>query len=158
MNEISNTKGIFEVKKMADLLTLINILRKIRIEKAIVFSWKTIVKKRSLSQNALMHVWFADISRFLVNKGRTAWTPAYTKTALKHKYLGYTTKEVIDVETGEVITRDFLRSTRDLDKGEAFFFLTQIENWCLDYLNFSLTRPDDCEYMKIQMQQNGVAT
>ena len=120
-------------------------MRKLRVIKAIEFTWKPIFKQRSLSQNALMHVWFDAISKYLLLKGRKEWTPEFTKRAMKHSYLGYETIETFDVETGEIITREELRSTRSLTQGEAYHFLTCIDHWALGTLSLSLRRPDDCE-------------
>lgn len=36
-------------------------------------------EKRSLSQNALSHMWYAEISEYLINSGRTDATPEWVK-------------------------------------------------------------------------------
>ncbi len=46
-------------------------------------------ERRSLSQNALSHMWYSEISEYLISKGKTFATPAWVKDALKHTYLGY---------------------------------------------------------------------
>jgi hypothetical protein len=40
-------------------------------------------EKRSLSQNALRHMWYAEISEYLINSGRTDATPEWVKRNLK---------------------------------------------------------------------------
>ena len=45
-------------------------------------------EKRSLSQNALSHMWYAEISEYLINSGRTDATPEWVKRNLKKTYLG----------------------------------------------------------------------
>ena len=54
-------------------------------------------ERRSLSQNALSHMWYSEISEYLINRGKTFATPAWVKDALKHTYLGYETKDLVDV-------------------------------------------------------------
>ncbi len=54
-------------------------------------------ERRSLSQNALSHMWYSEISEYLISKGKTFATPAWVKDALKHTYLGYETKDLVDV-------------------------------------------------------------
>ena len=36
-------------------------------------------EKRSLSQNALSHMWYSEISEYLINRGKTFATPALGK-------------------------------------------------------------------------------
>lgn len=40
-------------------------------------------EKRSLSQNALSHMWYAEISEYLIKSGRTDATPEWVKRNLK---------------------------------------------------------------------------
>lgn len=40
-------------------------------------------EKRSLSQNSLSHVWYKEISDYLIKSGRTDATPAWVKRNLK---------------------------------------------------------------------------
>ncbi len=48
-------------------------------------------ERRSLSQNALSHMWYSEISEYLISRGKTFATPAWVKDALKHTYLGSVT-------------------------------------------------------------------
>ncbi|SQS52662.1 DLP12 prophage; DNA base-flipping protein [Escherichia coli] len=59
-------------------------------------------EKRSLSQNALSHMWYSEISEYLISRGKSFATAAWVKEALKHTYLGYETKDLVDVVTGEM--------------------------------------------------------
>lgn len=45
-------------------------------------------EKRSLSQNALSHMWYTEISEYLIARGKTFATPEWVKDAMKHTYLG----------------------------------------------------------------------
>ena len=40
-------------------------------------------KSADLSQNALSHMWYAEISEYLINSGRTDATPEWVKRNLK---------------------------------------------------------------------------
>ncbi|HAS0834767.1 TPA: DUF1364 family protein [Enterobacter cloacae subsp. cloacae] len=57
-------------------------------------------EKRSLSQNSLSHVWYKEISDYLIKSGRTDATPAWVKRNLKKTYLGYEEVEYTDFITG----------------------------------------------------------
>ena len=43
-------------------------------------------EKRSLSQNALSHMWYSEISEYLISRGKSFATAAWVKDALKHTY------------------------------------------------------------------------
>ncbi|ELY4607645.1 YbcN family protein [Cronobacter turicensis] len=107
---------------------------------------------RSLSQNALAHLWFEEISDYLTKRGKAFASPAWVKDALKHSYLGYEEREMTDVITGEKTTIRSLRHTSDLDTGEMHFFLTQVEGWALN-IGCRLTIPEDSEYAQLRAKQ-----
>lgn len=109
--------------------------------------------KRSLSQNALSHVWYAEISRYLMKRGKPFASPEWVKDALKHTYLGYEERERVDVITGEVTRVRSLRHTADLDTGNMHFFLTQVEGWALN-IGCKLIVPEDSEYRHLKDRQN----
>lgn len=56
-------------------------------------------EKRSLSQNALSHMWYTEISEYLIARGKTFATPEWVKDAMKHTYLGYESKDRVSVRT-----------------------------------------------------------
>lgn len=115
-----------------------------------VSEWR---EKRSLSQNALQHVLYSDISKYLIANGRTEWTPEKVKESLKSKYLGWIDKEFTDVETGEVVTRSVLRPTSKLDKGEACHYTTQIIDWA-ESIGCEVRIPAKCEYREMMERQD----
>ncbi len=39
-------------------------------------------ERRSLSQNALSHMWYSEISEYLISRGKTFATPAWVKDAV----------------------------------------------------------------------------
>lgn len=45
-------------------------------------------EKRSLSQNALSHVWYEHMSKYLISKGRENCSPSWVKEAMKHTFFG----------------------------------------------------------------------
>lgn len=108
--------------------------------------------KRSLSQNNLSHMWYQELSDYLISRGKTFATPEWVKDAMKHTYLGYEQREMIDVITGEKTSIRSLRHTSDLDTGEMHFFMTQVEGWALN-IGCRLTIPDDCEYAQLRDKQ-----
>ncbi|ELQ6039748.1 YbcN family protein [Cronobacter sakazakii] len=115
----------------------------------IIKPWR---ESRSLSQNALAHMWFDEISAYLIKRGKSFATPEWVKDALKHSYLGYEEREMTDAITGEKTTIRSLRHTSDLDTGEMHFFLTQVEGWALN-IGCGLTIPEDSEYAQLRAKQ-----
>lgn len=101
---------------------------------------------RTLSQNALMHVWFKDISTYFTERNYPL-TPEQAKDLMKYRFLG-TEDRVI----GQTVIKDQLRHTRDLSKGEETQFLSQIQEWAQDK-GLTLTCRADCEYMKLMEAQ-----
>ena len=109
-------------------------------------------EKRSLSQNALSHMWYTEISEYLINSGRTDATPEWVKRNLKKTYLGCEEVTYSDFITGEKTTTWEPRHTSDLDTGEMHIFLTKVETWCAQF-GLALTIPHGCEYQQLQQKQ-----
>ena len=110
--------------------------------------------KRSLSQNALAHKWFGELSAWLVSKGKDFATPEWVKAAMKSTFLGYAEVVDTDVITGKKTSRQELRHTSSLDTGEMKLFMDMVYGWALDR-GMMLTIPDGCEYQKLTKQENG---
>ena len=117
----------------------------------IIKPWR---EKRSLNQNALSHMWYSEISDWLIRRGKDFASPEWVKDAMKHTYLGNVEREMVDVVTGETTVIRSLRHTSDLDTGDMHFYLTQVEGWALS-LGCKLTVPADSEYMNLKDKQNG---
>lgn len=113
---------------------------------------KPLVKTRSLSQNALQHVIYTDVSKYLVKRGRIDWTPLYTKKQLKNKFLGWVSEVYVDIKTGEKTVREVLKSTAGLDKGDAHQYTTQIIEWS-ESIGCEIKIPAKCEYRDLMNQQ-----
>lgn len=118
--------------------------------------WRISIKewreKRSLGQNDLSHVWYEQISKYLVSKGRTECSTEWVKLAMKHTYLGYEKKVMTDVVTGEKKEVLTLKKTSGLDAGAMHYYLSQVESWSL-HIGCMLRTPDDCEYKRLQREQ-----
>ncbi|MDC9615839.1 hypothetical protein PSI19_18590 [Xenorhabdus khoisanae] len=107
--------------------------------------------KRSLSQNALSHVWYKQISDYLIANNRTWCSESWVKDNLKATYLGFEEVEYTDFITGEVITKQELRHTSRLDKGDMYYYMSQVEAWATLF-GLILKTPDDSEYMKLKQE------
>lgn len=111
--------------------------------------------KRSLSQNALAHKWFGELSAWLVSKGKDFATPEWVKAAMKSTFLGYVEVVDTDVITGKKTSRQELRHTSSLDTGEMKLFMDMVYHWALDR-GVMLTIPDNSEYKQLNDMENGL--
>jgi len=111
--------------------------------------------KRSLSQNALAHKWFGELSAWLVSKGKDFAAPEWVKAAMKSTFLGYIEVIDTDVITGKKTSRQELRHTSSLDTGEMKLFMDMVYHWALDR-GMMLTIPDNSEYKQLNDMENGI--
>lgn len=109
--------------------------------------------RRSLSQNALQHSIYGEISRYLISKDRKDCNPEWVKKMLKNKYLGWTQEAFTDVLTGEVTHREVLRSSSSLEVGEATIYTTQILEFA-DSIGCEIKIPAKCDYRDMMEIQN----
>lgn len=109
-------------------------------------------KKRSLSQNSTFHGWTGEISKFLIEKGKKDWTPEFTKSSLKHTFLGYEDKIRTDMVTGVQRVTSELKKTSDLDTGEMYYFMQQVESWATN-IGCMVTIPNSGEYFKNKQRE-----
>lgn len=117
-------------------------------EHAVQLTIKRYSPSRSLSQNALFHVWCRDMATHFSQKGAEV-DEERMKDLMKYKFLG-TEDRVI----GNTIIPGQLRETSSLDRGEMMDFMDRVHDWALDH-NVKLTCPIDSEYMKLQGETNG---
>ncbi len=115
----------------------------------IIKPWKN---KRSLSQNATAHMWFGEISRYLISNG-AKYSPEEVKEMLKHTFLGYEVIEIMDVTTQLIERVRTLKRTSKLDTGDMFQFMERVEQWAASIGCF-VTIPDNSEYMKLKQEQD----
>ncbi|QXB19821.1 YbcN family protein [Lelliottia amnigena] len=109
-------------------------------------------EKRSLSQNSLSHVWYEEISEYLIASGRTDATKEWVKRNLKKTFLGYEDVEYTDFTTGEKTVERQLRHTSDLDTGDMHHFMCQVERWCAQF-GLVLTIPQSSEFQQLRDKQ-----
>lgn len=110
-------------------------------------------EKRSLSQNALSHMWYQEISEYLIKSGRTDATKEWVKRNLKKTFLGYEDVEYTDFTTGEKTVERQLRHTSDLDTGDMHHFMCQVERWCAQF-GLVLTIPQSSEFQVLREKQD----
>lgn len=108
--------------------------------------------QRSIPQNSLQHMWYAELSAYLIKRGKPFASPEWVKDAMKHTYLGYENREMVDVVTGERTQIQTLRHTSGLDTGDMHHYLTQVEGWALN-VGCRLTIPADSEYNQLRQKQ-----
>lgn len=108
--------------------------------------------KRSIPQNSLQHMWYAEISAYLIKRGKPFASPEWVKDAMKHTFLGYEEREMVDVKTGDKTAVRSLRHTSKLDTGDMHFFLSQVEMWAAEF-GLALTIPNGCEYSNLKQKQ-----
>lgn len=137
----------------ADLEAFVLAAKALPLDKPLVAELKPYKRKRSLDQNALYWMWLTELSEYLQGKGREFATKEWCHDAMRHSFLGWEEKQLVDVVTGKVTETRALRSTTKLDKGAFTFYLEQIEGWALG-IGCLLTVPENCEYMKLKREQN----
>ncbi|QFH71719.1 YbcN family protein [Atlantibacter hermannii] len=109
-------------------------------------------EKRSIPQNSLSHMWYAEISEYLIKSGRIDATPGWVKRNLKKTFLGCEEVTYTDFVTGETTTVWEPRHTADLDTGEMHIFLVKVEMWCAQF-GLALTIPHGCEFQQLRDEQ-----
>lgn len=152
-----------KVKQILDNLA-VNLIDKWDFTKPVKIEVKPYTNPRSLSQNALLHIWFKDISDsfkrrglkwyYLDDKGNEIgepndYEPIDIKFGMKHMFLGYE-----NIQFGKIIAEKQLRSTSKLDKGEMMHLLNQVYSYGMNN-GAKLVIPQDSEYQKLKVKQNG---
>jgi hypothetical protein len=112
---------------------------------------------RTLSQNALSHMWYTDIAKHFIDRGKTTFKdgdPINSETmkdSLKNTFLGCEEKEHVNLKTGEVTKTIELRHTSDLEKGDMTNYLMLIDVYCQENRIY-IRKPADSEYVEIMKQ------
>ena len=118
--------------------------------------------KRTLSQNALFHMWCQEIADHFVNNGRAHFqsgieiTKDTVKENLKQTFLGTEPKTRTNLQTGEVIQLEEVQRTRNLSTAKMYRFMVLIDQWALGF-NIFLTKPEESEYMAMRQELGEVA-
>ncbi|MFS4675079.1 hypothetical protein ACLUY2_02830 [Klebsiella pneumoniae] len=103
-------------------------------------------ERRSLPQNSLLWKWNSEIAEQLTAVGSERFSDEEVHEWLKDMYCP--AKPV----TISGMTR-YVKSTRRLDIGEMYKYLTDIDQWA-HQKGLRLTIPDSCEYRELQRRQN----
>tara|TARA_Y100000004_G_C8939468_1_gene423562 strand:- start:1669 stop:2109 length:441 start_codon:yes stop_codon:yes gene_type:complete len=101
---------------------------------------------RTLSQNALFHMWCGELSKEFEKRNIASYTPEVIKLYLKKQFLGFE-----DVKVGKEVIKDQLRHTSSLDKGEMVHFMEQCYHWAREQ-GVLLSVPQESEYAKYMNQ------
>jgi len=105
---------------------------------------------RSLSQNAMSHIWYREIAKEMEKKGHKIEheKPAEVwKLWLKKRFLGTTCYSIGNQQIPEQV-----KSTSKLTKGEFVHFLDNVYHWATKQ-GIRLSIPADSEYAELQAKQ-----
>lgn len=105
---------------------------------------------RSLSQNAMSHIWYREIAKEMEKKGHKIdhEEPAEVwKLWLKKRFLGTASYSI-----GNQHIPDQVKSTSKLTKGEFVHFLDNVYHWATKQ-GIRLSIPANSEYAELQAQQ-----
>lgn len=105
---------------------------------------------RSLSQNALFHIWARELAVYFVGRGSNPETTTEENMKLycKQQFLGFE-----DIIVGKTVIPAQLRKTSKLDKGEMYHFMDKIYHWGIE-VGCVLSLPDDSEFVKLRNETN----
>lgn len=132
---------------------LFDCLNGFEFEQPMEVTIRPVQKKRSLSQNAVFHMWCGELSSFLLLAGRKWATPDFVKDMLKHSFLGYKDYPRLDVSENKFIKVRDLIHTSDLSPGDMFHFMERCESYSAG-IGCLLTIPEKSEYMQNKKAQN----
>ena len=142
------TQGVFVlIRAMADvdqrLEYLAQLVREWDFSKPLAVKLVEHKNPRTLSQNALFHLWMSEGEKHFKRQGADVDADRL-KTLLKYKMLG-----TVDIQVGSQTVPGVLRGTSKLDKSEMYDFMGKCEAWLLD-MGVRLTIPADSEYGKMR--------
>lgn len=105
---------------------------------------------RSLSQNALLHIWVRELAEYFVSKGANAATTneETVKLFVKQQFLG-----LEDIVVGKTVIPGQVKRTSKLDKGEMYFFMDQVYHWAIEF-GLTLSLPEDSEFARLRAETN----
>ena len=105
---------------------------------------------RSLSQNAMSHIWYREIAKEMADKGHKIdhEEPAEVwKLWLKKRFLGTASYSIGNQQIPEQV-----KSTSKLTKGEFVHYLDNVYHWATKQ-GIRLSIPAESEYAELQAQQ-----
>ena len=132
---------------------LIDALLPFDFESSVEVVIRPMAAKRTLSQNALFHMWCNELSSYLLKHGRKWAAPEFVKDMLKHSFLGYKDTMRLDVSTNHPSKVRELIHTSNLTSGDMFHFMEQCEAYSVG-IGCLLTIPERSDYMQNKRAQN----
>jgi len=117
-----------------------NRLNEMDFSRPIAWRFESYSTVRSLSQNALFHMWCGQMAEYFSSKIEI--TPEMVKKLMKNEFLG-----TEDIHVGSTVIENQLRSTSSLSKGEMHEFMEKVFHWGLDK-GVQLANPADSEFMR----------
>ena len=114
--------------------------------KPLAIQAKPFEQVRSLSQNALFHVWMKEVRDHFIERTPDA-TEEHWKIFFKTEYLGTET-----ITAGKIVHENQLRHTSKLKRGEMYEFMEAVNAWCAQR-GLTLPVPDSSEFMQIRRSQ-----
>lgn len=112
----------------------------------IKLEWKA-GSNRSINQNDLYYKWLGELAVQTTKKSNSEWTKDELHRWLKAEFLGYKETTVGKKQITELV------STASLLKGDMYYYMQQVEAFAYTH-GFTLTIPDDSEYIKLKMKEN----
>ena len=115
-------------------------------------------KKRTLTQNALFHVWCREIANTLTEIGAKEISGIMIcehsiKTFLKAKFLPTRESPEWDYEKKRLEMKPKPVSTKSLTRGEMHHFMTLVHDWCCSH-SIIVSVPALSEYVLIEQEMN----
>ncbi len=129
---------------------LLNRIESWDYSKPLCIKFEAYQNSRSLSQDAMAHVWYRQISEEMAKKGHVVThdkPEEVWKLWLKKRFIGSYT-----VNIGKEVMSDQVKSTKNLNKGEMAYFLDQVYHWATKQ-GVMLSVPHESEYAALQNQQ-----
>lgn len=103
------------------------------------------VDKRSIPQNSTYHMWLGEIAKQVNRRTDSAVDPEDLHEYMKGIYCPVRTVQLGDKTIS-------IKSTKRLDKGEMFHYMTKIEAWAAER-KIILTVPYGSDYQRIRDEQ-----
>lgn len=103
------------------------------------------VDKRSIPQNSTYHMWLGEIAKQVNRRTESAIDPEDLHEYMKGIYCPVRTVQLGDKTIS-------IKSTKRLDKGEMFHYMTKIEAWAAER-KIILTVPYGSDYQRIRDEQ-----
>lgn len=119
-------------------------------------------KKRSVDQNALLHMWVADIMKSFADRGITKFncgtemTLLSWKERLKGMFLATEDQVVWDAEEKRLKTICMPKNTRELSKSKMNALLNCIHQFAIEH-DISIRIPEDCDWHQNRKEQGEAA-